>query len=239
MLRRMPTESPLRARRAGRLEVPRSLRELFAARLDWTARYGLVVAAITTACTIIGVALSPYLLTHHPVVLVLLSPIPRHMLLVAPSMDLPTFVLVAGARQLLATSAAVCLGLRFGEAGIAWVEQQGDRLKRGVMILRVGFRRGGLLVVFAAPYPFVAATAVAIGEPIWRVVATATVGHVAWLFVWYRFGDLASGWIAPVTAFFATYTWQSTAAFALAVSVYYLSKLKRRASSADQKSADK
>lgn len=228
MLRAMSKQPSIEAREGAALAIPRSLKELLAARLDWTARYGLIVAALTTVATIIGVALSPYLLAQHPIVLVLLSPIPRHMLLVAPSIELPTYLMVGGARWLLAMSGALCLGLRFGEAGISWAEQQGDRLKRGVMFLRVGFRRAGLFVVFVAPYPFVAAAAVAIGASVWRVVVVASAGHLGWLLIWYRFGDLASEWIAPVTEFFRRYTWESTLVCVVVVGAYYLRKLMRR-----------
>lgn len=223
-----PMSEPTPASEPLPLKLPQSLRELFAMRLDWTARYGLFVAALTAVGTVVGSALSPYLLVSHPLILVLMSPIPRHMLLVAPSVDLPSYLLVGVARRMLATSGAVCLGLRFGEAGIAWVENHDDRFRRGARWLRVAFRRAGLLVVFVSPNPFVTATAVAIGAPLRAVMVVACLGHVMWLLIWHRFGDLFSAWIAPITDFFQRYTWQSTAVCVVGVAVYYALRLTRR-----------
>lgn len=211
-----------------KIEVPQTLRELLASRLDWVSRYGLFVTALTMAATTIGVALSPYLLAAHPILLLVLAPIPRHVVLVAGSLDLPTTLVVTGARQLFGTSAAVCLGLRFGEAGITWAEQQSDGLRRGAQLLRKGFRHGGLLVVFVAPFSFVAATATAIGASAWRVLAISSAGQLVWIWIWHSFGDFASQWIAPITAFFQRYTWQSTAACALVVAAYYARRYVRR-----------
>ncbi len=228
MLRAMSTSPHDAPSDSAPLAVPRSWKELLAARLDWTARFGLAIAALTAVATIVGSALGPYLLAQHPLWLVLLSPLPRHMLLVAPSLDLPTYLVAGTARRLLATSGAVCLGARFGEAGIAWVESHDDRVKRGARLLRWAFRRAGLLVVFVSPNPIVAATAVALGASIRAVLLVAGLGHVTWLLVWYRFGDLASAWITPITQFFQRYTWQSTAVCVVAVAIYYALRFTRR-----------
>lgn len=228
MLPAMSTPEPVSHGDQAPLAVPRTWKELLAARLDWTARYGLAVAALTALCTVVGSALSPYLLAQHPLWLVLLSPLPRHMLLVAPSLELPTYLVAGTARRLLATSGAVCLGARFGEAGIAWVESHDERVKRGARFLRWAFRRAGLLVVFISPNPVVTATAVALGSSMRAVLAVATLGHITWLLIWFRFGDLASAWIAPITQFFQRYTWQSTAVAVVVVALTYGWRFTRR-----------
>lgn len=210
--------------------IPQTLGELLRARLDWTTRYGLLVSALALTGTVVGSALSPYLLATQPLWLVLLSPIPRHMVMVAPSLDLHTYVIAGAARRIFATSGGVCLGLRFGEAGVAWVESHDGNFRRGARTLRWAFRRAGLFVVFVSPNPFVTGTAVAMGASPRAVMAISSLGHIAWLLVWHRFGDLLSRWITPVVAFFSQYRWESTAVSVVAVALYYGLKLARRTS---------
>ena len=210
------------------LRVPRSLKALLSADLDPVARYGLIVAALTGICTIVGIALSPYLLAEHPLLLVMMSPIPRHMLLAAPRLDLGSYLAAGFVRRVFSASGGVCLGLRFGEGGIAWAEQHDGQLKRGAAALRWAFKRVGLLVVFVSPNPFVAATAVAMGKSPRAVLATSAAGHVSWLLIWYRFGDLAREFIAPITEFFQRYTWQSTAVCVVFVALTYGRRFRRQ-----------
>ena len=53
---------------------------------------------VLTVGTWIGVASSPYLVNNHPVVLIGISPLGRHMVLVAPLVGAPLVLLVGGLR---------------------------------------------------------------------------------------------------------------------------------------------
>ena len=82
--------------------------------------------------------------------------------------------------------------------------------------------------MFVSPNPFVTGAAVALGASLRAVVTVAFLGHILWLLVWYRFGDLFSAWISPITEFVQRYTWQSTAACVVGVGIYYVLRFTRQ-----------
>ena len=59
------------------------------------------VMGVLGAASMIGVGSSLYLLNHHPLVLIALSPLGRHLLLVAPAVDPLAFIAVAVSRRLV------------------------------------------------------------------------------------------------------------------------------------------
>ena len=82
------------------------------------------VLAILGAGSLVGVAASLYLTAHHPVLLIALSPLGRHLMLVAPRVDPVVFVVVAVTRRLLFYVACFHLGRALGPAAILWLEER-------------------------------------------------------------------------------------------------------------------
>jgi membrane protein DedA with SNARE-associated domain len=125
----------------------------------------ICVSALATLSTasMLGVASSLYLVNHYPLLLVALSPIGRHLLLVAPTVDPIAFVAVVVARRMLFYLASFHLGRALGPAGIVWIEARAARLGRFVRWLERLFRRASHAVVFFLVGPTVSALAGASG----------------------------------------------------------------------------
>lgn len=77
-----------------------------------------------------GVALSPVLLVHAPVLLVALSPIHRHVLMVAPEVGLSVLLIVVVLRRLVGGCIVFAVGRSFGRKGLRAVAEKQPRLGR-------------------------------------------------------------------------------------------------------------
>jgi membrane protein DedA with SNARE-associated domain len=119
--------------------------------------------ATLSSLSLVGVAFSLYLVNHHPLLLVALSPIGRHLLLVAPTVDPTAFVAVVVARRMLFYLASFHLGRALGPAGIVWIEARAARFGRFVRWLERIFQRASHPIVFLASGPTVSALAGASG----------------------------------------------------------------------------
>jgi membrane protein DedA with SNARE-associated domain len=107
--------------------------------------------AVLATGSVLGVASSLYLVNHHPLLLVALSPIGRHLLLVAPTVDPVAFVAVVVGRRMLFYLASFQLGRALGPPGVLWVEARARRFGRFVRWLERLFERfGGWLVLISA-----------------------------------------------------------------------------------------
>jgi membrane protein DedA with SNARE-associated domain len=131
-----------------------------------------------SAASMVGVASSLYLVNHAPLLLVALSPIGRHLWLVAPTVDPVAFVLVVVARRMLFYLASFHLGRALGPAGIVWLEQRAAGFGRFVRWLERIFSRAANAVVFFFSGPTVSALAGASGMPPRRFAALAAPGLV-------------------------------------------------------------
>jgi membrane protein DedA with SNARE-associated domain len=134
--------------------------------------------AVMSAASLAGVASSLYLVNHAPLLLVALSPIGRHLWLVAPTVDPVAFVLVVVARRMLFYVASFHLGRALGPAGIDWLEQRAAGFGRFVRWLERIFSRAANAVVFFFCGPTVSALAGASGMPPVRFAALAAPGLV-------------------------------------------------------------
>jgi membrane protein DedA with SNARE-associated domain len=115
--------------------------------------------ATLSSLSLVGVAFSLYLVNHHPLLLVALSPIGRHLLLVAPSVDPFAFVAVVVTRRMLFYLASFHLGRALGPAGIVWIEARAARFGRWVRWLERLFQRASHAIVFLFSGPTVSALA--------------------------------------------------------------------------------
>lgn len=119
--------------------------------------------AALSSISLVGVAFSLYLVNHHPLLLVAMSPLGRHLLLAAPTVDPVAFVVVVVVRRMLFYLASFHLGRALGPAGVVWIEARAARLGVYVRWLEQLFRRASHPIVFLASGPTLSALAGASG----------------------------------------------------------------------------
>lgn len=124
-----------------------------------TARLCLSVLGVLGTASVIGVALSLYLVNHYPLLLVALSPLGRHVILVAPIVNPVALVTVLVVRRMGFYLASFYLGRALGPAAIPWIEARAARFGRFVGWLQRLFSRAPRLVVLVMTGPTVSVLA--------------------------------------------------------------------------------
>ncbi len=124
-----------------------------------TARRCATALGVLGSGSLIGVAFSMYLVSDFPLLLIALSPLGRHLILVAPLVDPVTFVAVAVSRRMLFYLASFHLGRALGPSGIPWLELRAARFARFVRWLERLFGRAPRALVLLVPGPTVSALA--------------------------------------------------------------------------------
>lgn len=174
-------------------------------------RQCLIALGALSAASILGVAFSPYLVTHWPLLLVALSPLGRHLVLVAPVVDPAVFVALVVGRRLLFYLACFELGRALGPWAIPWIEARAARFGRFVRLVEGLFARAPRTVVLVLAGPTVSALAgvsamrsrvfIPLATLNLAVRALAVLGFAAWVRVYI---EMALAWIeaywVPATA---------------------------------------
>ena len=122
-------------------------------------RLCLTALGVLGTSSMIGVAFSLYLVTYYPLLLIALSPLGRHLILVAPIVDPVAFVVVAVVRRMLFYLASLHLGRAVGPTGIVWIEARAARFGRFVRWVERLFARASHAVVLLMTGPTVSALA--------------------------------------------------------------------------------
>jgi membrane protein DedA with SNARE-associated domain len=122
-------------------------------------RFWALVLAVLGSGSMIGVAFSLYLVGNAPLLLIALSPIGRHLVLVAPIVDPVAFVVVSVVRRMLFYAASFQLGRALGPAGLPWLEARAARFARFVRWLEQIFDRHRIFVVLTMAGPTISALA--------------------------------------------------------------------------------
>jgi hypothetical protein len=143
------------------------------------ARISLSVLGVLSSGSLLGVAFSLYLVNHYPLLLLALSPLGRHLWLVAPTVDPVALMIVLVGRRMLFYVASFHLGRSLGPQGIVWVESRAAWFGRFVRWLERLFDRASHAVVLLMTGPTVSALAGVSGMRPGVFVALATAGLVA------------------------------------------------------------
>jgi hypothetical protein len=122
-------------------------------------RFWLAVLGVLGTGSLVGVAFSLYLVNHYPLLLIALSPLGRHLVLVAPIVDPIAFMVVSVSRRMLFYLASFHLGRALGPVGIPWIEARAARFGQFVRFVERLFERAPHLVVLVLTGPTVAALA--------------------------------------------------------------------------------
>ncbi len=189
----------------------------------------LALVAFTTITGVAGTALSPYLLVEHPLVLLGLNPISRHLVLVANRVELWEALIVGSARRTLNFLATYGVGALYGHALITFFEKRGRWAKKIVNTLEAVYARLGILLVILAPFYSVAALA-GIARLRFRLFVIAILpGQVAFAFVWLYFGNAVETWTDPIIDWLAKHVAEATAvAIALVVAQQLYARYRKR-----------
>lgn len=169
----------------------------------------------------IGAAFAPALLTHAPLALIAISPLYRHLVLVATKVDILPFLLVGVPARMLGSVVGYMVGTTYGEQSIAWMQARYPRMGRMVRILERWFVRAAPLLLFAWPGPLFCALAGAGGMRPWLWFVLATAGQTVQVAVAYVLGEKLSVWLAPIVEFFGKYTLWTTVVCVLLVVLYH------------------
>lgn len=180
----------------------------------------LATAAAIGVANWVGIALAPSLLSEWPLVLVALSPIPRHVVLAATIAPPLGLTLVGAARRMATSLLGFYIARFYGLNGVSAVKARYPKLAPALEWLESAFRHAGPLLLFVAPGPLVSALAGATRMRPSLFVPTAALAHAFWMVVTYRVGSALSGWIAPIMRFIDAHKLELTLACVLLVLLY-------------------
>lgn len=181
-----------------------------------------------TAIGTVGAALMPTLLAYSPLLLIAVSPLPRHLVMAAPLVPMAPFVVIATARRMLTSAVIYGLGHTYGEDGIAWVRKRYPSVSGALDMLQKAFDFAAPLVIFVAPGPLIAALAGAVRVPLWLFLVAATAGHAVWAALTYRVGSALRAWLAPILQFVQAHVASTTIACVVLVGGYALWRRRAR-----------
>lgn len=148
---------------------------------DWLRRKRTLVVLLvpvvaTSAMSLTGTALAPALLADHPLALVALNPVLRHLLLATGSVDALPFFAVALCRLFAPDTFYFLIGRGWGRDAVDWIERRSGGAGKAVRLLERTFARAGLALVFVAPAGLVCVLAGAARMRLWLFVAVDLLG---------------------------------------------------------------
>jgi hypothetical protein len=177
--------------------------------------------------SMVGAAFSLYLVNHFPLLLIALSPLGRHMLLVAPIVDPVAFVAVAVTRRMAFYFACFQLGRGLGPSGVVWLEARAARFARFVRFVERLFARAPHLVVFAMAGPTVSGLAGMTGIRTLPFVCLATISLVMRMLFVLGFAEILRGPIMQALDWIDENWVPGTLVLVLATLVYQWRRLRR------------
>lgn len=184
------------------------------------ARLSLSALGILSAGSMLGVAFSLYLVNHAPLLLVALSPLGRHLWLVAPNVDPAALVAVLVARRMLFYLASFYLGRSLGPRGILWVEARAAWFGRFVRWLERLFARASHAVVLLLTGPTVSALAGISGMRLAVFAPLAATGLVARTLIVILLAEQLRGYIELLLAWIDRYWIPGTVLMVAGVALY-------------------
>jgi hypothetical protein len=184
------------------------------------AARSLSLMGVLGACSMVGVAFSLYLVNHYPLLLIALSPLGRHLILVAPIVDPFAFVAVVVGRRLLFYLASFHLGRALGPLGIPWIEARAARFGRFVRWMERLFARASHAVVLLMAGPTVSALAGISGMRAGVFFPLAALSLVLRALLVLGFAAWIKGYIEIVLAWIDAYWVPGTVVMVVLVAVY-------------------
>jgi membrane protein DedA with SNARE-associated domain len=167
---------------------------------------------------------------NFPFVLVGISPLSRHIILVAPLVDPLLLLIVGGTRTLAFTTLSFWLGRTLGESALTWLDQRSKGASRIVRMMERFFRRWSYFAVFLLPLGAMACIAgVARMRPT-GFFAVAIPGILFRLSLYAWFGESLREPILSLLGFIRIYQAEATVFLILGIGSYQLFKRRVRRS---------
>ncbi len=188
----------------------------------------VIVMGVLGSAGMIGVASSLYLANHYPLLLIGLSPIGRHLILVAPQVNPFAFVVVAVGRRLLFYLASFYMGRALGPSGIEWLAARAPRTGRLIGWLTRLFSRASYAVVLLLPGPAMSTIAGSAGMAPRVFIPLVTLGLVLRMLILLSIADWLREPIELVLAWIDEY-WVSGTVLIVATGAAYQWIKRRRA----------
>ena len=201
------------------------------------ARRWLGLLGVLSAGSLCGVAFSLYLVNHFPLLLIGHSPLGRHLVLVAPTVDPTAFVAVAVGRRMIFYFACYRVGRALGPAGIGWIEARAARFGRFVRFIERLFSRASHTVVLLMTGPTVSALAGISGMRASVYLGLAGVGLVARVLIVLFFAEALREPIEAVLAWIDRYWLPGTVLIIAAIVVQRWHSRRRLFPEADRQEA--
>lgn len=155
----------------------------------------LAIGVIFAALGALGTAFSPALLAYAPIVLVALSPLPRHMVLVAPLVSPWAFFPVVLVRRYFISIVGYGIGALYGADTNAWIDARPPRWRAPMRWVVDHFGRYGPVFVALAPEPPTAALAGMTQMRGGRFLVALALGNLAYATGAYWLGRAFEAWI--------------------------------------------
>lgn len=186
------------------------------------------IAALVLGTQLGRAAMAP-LLGSWPLLLLVLSPIPVHLVLVAPLSDPVAFVAVVSARRLVGALLGYYLGVHYGDAAVHWVEARSGGSGRALRWLKRSFGRFPYPMIVLLPNLGTPLLAGAVRLRMPAFIATNLVGQ-AWIAAaFYMAGDAMRELLLPVIDFIGANMIAITAlSIALVVMLQVLRRRRRK-----------
>ncbi len=176
----------------------------------------------------LGTAFLPYLLVHHPILLLLSSADGRNVVLLTPTLDASILVPIAVVRRVLAMLSTYGLGLLYGRALLEAAGRKTPRLHQ----LLVRFER--VFVAYRAPtlvlWPSYTCCTVAgvTRTPLRTFLPWMALGQVAFVLFWYVLGNAASRWTDLLVAWLRGHIVETTVVCLLVIGAQQLASHVRQ-----------
>lgn len=171
------------------------------------------------------------LMKQHPTWLILLNPITRNLLFVAPQVDWLPYFLLAVPRRMLPHPLWFFIGRWYGQKGIDWVTKRSPDIGAMFEWLERHFPAFGWLICLVFPHPLVCTMAGASKMKFTRFFGYCLAGIMFFVSVAYFLGDWLSPLTKPVVNFADHNKWPIIAiTLVLMVASYFLNRQQGRPS---------
>lgn len=189
----------------------------------------LMLSAVLVGASLLGTALSPYLLVKNPFLLVVISPATHHIVLAAASVEPIPLVSVATVRRVLTGLGGYGLGYVYGSVVLEWLAKRSPRLARITSFVEGAFARRGVVLLVLAPVQTLALLAGAARSRLPYFLAAITLGNALWISLTVYLGDALSHWTDRLRAYLDQHLLESTLACVVAVGLQQVFARWRRA----------
>ena len=186
----------------------------------------LIVLAVSTATGFVGTALTPLLVTHHPMALLALDSAGRNLLLTR-AVPLTPYLLIATVRRVSGALLFYLLGRWYGDSALHWLEQRAGRKGKIVLAVERAVRAAALPMVFIFPDALVSVLVGSAGLAPGAFVSVSLAGSVAVTLLIRSLGQAIAVPLTATLAYVAHHPWRITLPMVAVVTVTVFWKFVR------------